>query len=98
MLILYTITPLLGALRNYCKYKEFKLKLFIRTPFTYYVFYKICFQFQKKYTINPFMIMMFERWFFLVFKTFLSIINDDYNIKKQKYIKKYNLKYNDNLS
>ena len=92
-MLLYTITPLLGALRNYVKYKQFKIKLFIRTPFTYFIFYRIFFYIKKENLINPFMIMMFERWFFLVFKTFLSIINDDYHTKKQKYIKKYSLEY-----
>ena len=93
MLILYMITPLLGALRNYCKYKQFKIELFIRTPLTYYIFYKISFLLQKKYIVNPFMIMIFERWYFLIYKTILSIINNDYIIKKEKYKKKYNLEY-----
>lgn len=36
---------------------------------------------------------MYERWFFFIYKSFLSIYNDDYNKKKNKYIKKYGLKY-----
>ena len=93
-MILYAITPALGALRNYSKYKQFQIKLFIRTPITYFIIYRI-WSFLKKgtNTINPFMILMIERWFFLVFKTLLSLMNDDYNIKKEKYKKKYGLSY-----
>ena len=36
---------------------------------------------------------MYERWFFFIYKSLLSIYNDDYNRKKRKYMKKYNLKY-----
>ena len=91
MLISYMITPYL-SLRNYCKYKKFKIELFYIT-FNILHFYKISFLLQKKYIVNPFMIMIFERWYFLIYKTILSIINNDYIIKKEKYKKKYNLEY-----
>jgi hypothetical protein len=87
MLLLYLITPLLGTLKNYVKYKQLKPLLFIRTPITYFMIHLFLRQ------NNPWKIITFERWLFFIYKSFLSIYNDDYNIKKQKYIKKYNLKY-----
>tara|TARA_B100000686_G_C16679919_1_gene911322 strand:- start:348 stop:509 length:162 start_codon:yes stop_codon:yes gene_type:complete len=35
-----------------------------------------------------------ERWFFFIYKTLISIKNNDYIKNKEKYIKKYGLKYN----
>jgi hypothetical protein len=77
----------MGALRNYSKYKDFKLLLFIRTPIIYFFLYLI---FQTK---NIWKILIFERWIMFVYKTFKSIINKDYIKKKEKYIQKYGLKY-----
>jgi hypothetical protein len=90
MLILYSITPLLGLLRNYVKYKQLDIFIFLRTPLSYLLI---------KYIANVpniWKILMFERWYYFVLKTLLSIYNDDYNVKKDKYIKKYNLDYNNN--
>ncbi len=87
MSILYLVTPLLGSLKNYIKYKQFKIHLFIRTPFIYLFFSLIL---KEK---NIWKLLIYERWFLFVFKTILSIYRDDYNIKKDKYIKKYGLKY-----
>lgn len=89
-MLLYTLTPLLGALRNYVKYKQFKLYIFIKTPVTYFIIHKFL-KFIKFQNIIYTLIL--ERWFFLFYKTCLSIKNDDYNIKRNKYIKKYNLNY-----
>ena len=90
-MILYTLTPLLGTLRNYVKYKQFKTVIFIKTPITYFIIHKLL----KMMKWNNIILytLIFERWYFLLYKTFLSILNNDYNIKKEKYIKKYNLKY-----
>ena len=90
-MILYTLTPLLGALRNYVKYKQFKTMIFIKTPITYFIIHKLL----KICKCNNIILytLILERWYFLLYKTFLSVINDDYNIKKQKYMKKYNLRY-----
>lgn len=88
---LYLFTPILGALRNYVKYKKFKLEIFFRTPITYFIIHKIL-QIYKSNNVILYT-LIFERWYFLLYKTLLSIINDDYHSKKQKYIKKYNLKY-----
>lgn len=87
MILLYLITPFLGTLRNYIKYKRIKLLLFLRTPITYFML-NLLFQNQ-----NIWKTLMFERWFFFIYKSLLSLYNDDYNVKKQKYIKKYDLKY-----
>ena len=87
MLLLFLTTPLLGTIRNYVKYKEFKLFLFIRTPITYYL---LQYFLNEK---NHWKILIFERWFFLIYKTLLSIFNNDYYTKKEKYKKKYNIQY-----
>jgi len=87
MIFLYLITPLLGTLRNYIKYKQIKLLLFIRTPLTYFLINMI-FQCNSVWKT-----LIYERWYFFIYKTFLSLYNDDYNKKKDKYIAKYGLKY-----
>ena len=87
MILLYLITPLLGIIRNYIKYKQIKIFMFLRTPVTYF-FINLLFQ---KSTVWK--TLMFERWFFFIYKSLLSLYNDDYNKKKEKYIKKYGLKY-----
>ena len=87
MIFLYLITPLLGTMRNYIKYKRIKLLMFLRTPVTYFMI-NLLFQNQ-----NIWKTLMLERWFFFMYKSLLSLYNDDYNVKKQKYIKKYGLKY-----
>lgn len=87
MILLYLITPLLGTLRNYVKYKQIKLLLFIRTPITYLLI-NLIFQCNSIWKT-----LIYERWYFFIYKTFLSIYNDDYNKKKDKYIEKYGLKY-----
>ena len=85
MLILYLITPLLGTLRNYVKYKQLNIFLFLRTPLSYLLIRWIT------NTSNIWKILIYERWYFFIYKTLLSIYYNDYNIKKEKYIKKYNL-------
>ena len=87
MMFIYLITPLLGSLKNFVKYKRFNIFNFIRTPFIYFLLML------TDDTINKWRILIYERWFFFIYKTFISIYNDDYNEKKDKYIKKYNLKY-----
>ena len=87
MIFLYLITPLLGTLRNYVKYKQIKLLLFIRTPITYFLI-NLIFQCNSVWKT-----LIYERWYFFIYKTILSIYNDDYNKKKDKYIEKYGLKY-----
>ena len=87
MFYLYFITPVLGGIRNYVKYKQLNFLLFIRTPLTYY-FINLLFQCNTIWQT-----LMYERWFFFFYKTGLSLYNDDYHQKKDKYIKKYGLEY-----
>ena len=86
-MLIYLITPSLGLLRNYVKYKQTKYLLYVRTPITYLILY-IIFQ-----TNNIWKILILERWFFLLYKTILSIYNKDYYKKRIKYEKKYKLNY-----
>jgi len=89
--ILFLITPLLGFIKNFVKYKNNSLTLFLRTPLLCILIYNILNLFKFK---NPILLsIIFERWIMFIYKINLSIINDDYTIKKKKYIKKYNLKY-----
>ena len=85
--MLFLITPLMGSLRNYTKYKNFNFLIFIRTPLIYIFLYLFL------QTRNIWKILIYERWFMFIYKTLKSIINKDYIRKKEKYIKKYNLKY-----
>ena len=73
--------------KNYVKYKRFNAFIFIRTFYIYFILHL------SIQTNNTWLILMLERWFFFAFKIIRSIINNDYNNKKQKYIKKYNLIY-----
>jgi len=85
--MLFLITPILGSVRNHVKYKNFKPLIFIRTPIIYF------FLFLFLQTRNIWKIIVLERWLMFVFKTILSIYNNDYKNKKEKYIQKYKMKY-----
>jgi|TARA_B110000285_G_C14792073_1_gene453478 hypothetical protein len=85
--MLLLITPMMGALRNYTKYKDFKLLIFLRTPVIYFFLFLIL------QTKNIWKILIFERWFMFVYKTIRSVFKKDYILKKEKYIQKYGLKY-----
>ena len=86
-MIIFFLTPLLGSLKNFVKYKKFNLFLFLRSPVLCLIL-KIIIQ-----TNNIWMIMILERWIMFVFKIIRSLIRNDYLKKKEKYIEKYNLKY-----
>jgi len=87
MYYVYFITPFLGLFKNYIKYKKTNFFIFIRTPIIYFLI---------KIFINNniWKILIYERWFFFIFKIIKSYINNDYIKKKEKYILKYKLKYN----
>ena len=91
MIVLYLITPTLGCFRNYSKYKQISFSLFLRTPLTYFLFHCMYCLLGYKHIIWKTLIS--ERWFFFLYKTFLSIKNDDYHKKKEKYKIKYNIQY-----
>ena len=86
-MILYAITPVLGSLKNYIKYKRLNPFTFIRTPIVYFI---LQFIFQ---TNNIWKILTFERWVFFLFKACRSLWRDDYNSNKEKYKIKYGLSY-----
>ncbi len=85
--MLWLITPILGAFRNYVKYKQFKFYVFLRTPILY-IFIFLLIQ-----ETNIWKILILERWFLLLYKSFLSFYRKDYIQKKEKYILKYGLVY-----
>ena len=87
MISCFFITPLLGLLKNYIKYKQVRLLLFIRSPIICY-FIQLFIQ-----TNNIYKILIYERWFMFLFKICRSLYNDDYHKKKSKNILKYQLKY-----
>ena len=90
-LLLYTITPTLGLIRNYIKYKRCNLKTFIRTPIIYFFFHIfLCLLNCKSIILRT---IIYERWFFFIDKSIISLLNNDYQKNKEKYIKKYGLKY-----
>ena len=85
------LIPVLGAIKNYVKYKKVCPLLFIRTPILYilFYFYFTLFNFTNRISLT----IIYERVFMFIYKIILSLINDDYNKKKRKYIKKYGLDY-----
>ena len=85
------IIPVLGALKNYVKYKRISLLLFLRTPFIYtfiYTYLKLL-----NYKNKVIMTIVNERIFMFIYKITYSLLTDKYHLKKLKYIKKYNILY-----
>ena len=87
MLQLCLITPLLGSLKNYVKYKSFNFLVFIRTFYIYALIQSII------QTNNIYLILILERWFFFGFKVIRSIYRNDYMRNRIKYETKYKLIY-----
>lgn len=86
----FLITPMLGLFKNYIKYKNLSILLFMRTPiiniFLLHLF--------TKYTDNPILYsIIVERYFLLLSKALYSFYTNNYYRKKLKYIKKYQIKY-----
>ena len=90
-LLLYTITPTLGLLRNYIKYKQTRFIIFIRTPIIYVFFHSLfCLMGYRNIVWRT---LIFESWYFFIEKSIISLWNNDYLKNKDKYIKKYGLTY-----
>ena len=87
--MLWLVTPLLGSIKNYVKYKQFKVLIFLRTPLLY-IFIFLLIQ-----ETNIWKLLILERWFLLLYKSILSLYRNDYINKKEKYILKYGLEYKD---
>ena len=85
--IIYLITPLLGFIKNYVKYKRINLLVFLRTPFIYSLLFILI------QTQNIWKIITIERWLFFIFKIIRSTIRRDYIVNKDKYKLKYGLIY-----
>jgi hypothetical protein len=91
--LLYFVTPILGLIRNYAKYRDFDALYFVRTPILYFIIRNSLLPSKYRQLVT----IIFERWVLFIYKTLLSIFNNDYHKKKYKYIKKYNMKYDDNM-
>ena len=86
------IIPILGALKNYVKYKRVSVLLFLRTPFMYTFIYSYLRLF--KYNNKIILTVVNERIFMFIYKIIYSLLTDSYHKNKLKYIKKYNILYN----
>ena len=82
--LLYIVTPTLGCLRNYIKYKRCNFITFIRTPIVYTFFH--CLFTLMDLTNVVWRTLIFERWYFFIEKSLISIWNNDYIKNKAKYI------------
>jgi|MGYP006124469121 hypothetical protein len=87
MTSLLLVTPALGALKNYVKYKQFDIMTNVRTPFAY-VLLQLLFQ-----TNNIWKIITLERWLFFAIKIIRSIWRNDYMRNQVKYENKYGIDY-----
>ena len=85
------IIPILGAVKNYVKYKRVSLLLFLRTPVIYSIFYT--FLWIRKYKNKISLTIINERIFMFLYKIIYSLLTDTYHKNKLKYIKKYNILY-----
>ena len=83
---IYLVTAVLGFIRDYSKTKNVNIIKFMRSPLIILIIQQIL----KLYDINNSILysLILERWFFLIFKTYLSVRNNDYYVKKEKYKKK----------
>ena len=86
------IIPVLGAVKNYVKYKRVSVLLFLRTPFIYTFIYSYLRLF--KYKNKIILTIVNERIFMFIYKIIYSLLTDSYHKNKLKYIKKYNILYN----
>ena len=94
LLILYLVTPNLGLLRNYIKYKTLSLTTYLRTPALYFIIHFWLLLVGHRNVIYK--TIIYERWYWFLYKSLKSYIKDDYNVKKEKYKIKYKLvKYKD---
>lgn len=91
MMLLYAITPTLGFIRNYIKYKQLNILLYLRSPIIYITL--IIYHLFTNQIVNIYKILIYERWFMFLYKSLISLYNNDYEKNKIKYMKKYNINY-----
>ena len=84
--LLYGITPLLGLIKNYVKYKQINIFLFLRTPMLYVMIDKLLLIYFHKYP-RLLWTLIIERWLMFQYKIIYSLIFDLYHKRKKKYIK-----------
>ena len=96
MYSLLLITPTLGFIKNYTKYKLCDFTKYIRSYLIYGYIYYLLKHFSNHNII--YRTIIYERWIMFLYKIMRDIMNDTYNKNREKYIKKYNLKYTDNES
>jgi hypothetical protein len=85
------IIPVLGAAKNYVKYKRLSFLLFLRTPVIYsfiYIYLRL-FNHQNRVVFT----IINERILMFIYKIVYSLLTDSYHKNKLKYIKKYNILY-----
>ena len=89
---IFFITSIHGASRDYSKFKKLNFCKFIRSPIITYIFYLLLNKLIITNKINKILLaIILERWYFLIVKTIISIKNNDYEKKKNKYKLKYDL-------
>ena len=86
------IIPTLGMLKNLVKYKRISLYLFFRTPLIYFFLYNYLNYFNYKNKIS--LTIINERIIMFIYKIIISLLNNNFYKKKDKYKIKYNIKYN----
>ena len=90
--VFFLITPSLGLLRNYIKYKNLSLSLFIRSPAISIILFELL-NINYPQCNNLLLSIILERWCMLFSKSLISFYSNDYIRKRKKYIEKYNFKY-----
>ena len=88
--LVYFVTPTLGLIKNYVKYKKLNPFIFIRTPI-FYIFIQMIYSMMK--IKNIYLTLITERWLFFFIKIIRSYYNNNYLTKKSKYILKYGFNY-----
>ena len=86
------IIPVLGAAKNYVKYKRLSFLLFLRTPVIYSFIYAYLRLLNHKNKVI--LTIVNERIFMFIYKIVYSLLTDSYHKNKLKYIRKYNILYN----
>jgi hypothetical protein len=86
------IIPVLGAAKNYVKYKRVSFLLFLRTPVIYSFIYTYLRLLNHKNKVI--LTIVNERIFMFIYKIVYSLLTDSYHKNKLKYIRKYNILYN----
>jgi len=94
--LLYIITPVSGFLKNYLKYKRVNLATFVRTPLVYFLIDLFLSWLRIRSPVLWCLIL--ERWFFFYYKIVRAYWMDVYHVRRDKYIKKYGLRYEDKIT